>query len=257
MARKITKKKARSEKMSFVHEVTHSNIVAIHQGPKTKSWSLHDLKAIKPMTAKQGSLIESYFMDNHLVASGSAGTGKSFLALWLALNSLLDKDEPQDHIIVVRSAVASRDIGFLPGTAEEKLEPFEAPYRDIMHELLGRSSSYDDLKDAGKLKFIPTSFVRGSTWDDAIVVIDEAQNLTLHELNSVITRVGVNTRVIVCGDYNQNDLANKRYETSGFKDFLRVAEAMHDFDVVNFTKEDIVRSEFVKAWISTLEDLGL
>jgi phosphate starvation-inducible PhoH-like protein len=257
MARKTTKKKTRFDEQSYMHEVANSNIVAIQQGPKRKSWSIHDLRAIKPLTTKQASLIESYFTGNHLVASGSAGTGKSFLALWLALTSVLTKDSPEDHIIIVRSAVASRDIGFLPGTAEEKLEPFEVPYKDIMHDLLGRATSYDDLKDAGKVKFIPTSFVRGSTWDNAVVIIDEAQNLTMHELNSVITRVGENTRVIVCGDYNQNDLVNKRYETSGFKDFLRVADAMHDFDVVNFTKDDIVRSEFVKAWISTLEDLGL
>lgn len=259
MARKASKRKTRAENyMDFAHEVDKSNIVAIHQGPKKKTWSLHDLKTIKAMTTAQGDLIRAYLEGVNIVASGSAGTGKTFLALWLALNSVLSKESQEDHIILVRSAVASRDIGFLPGTAEEKLEPFEAPYKDILHDLFGRSSSYEDLKDAGKIKFMPTSYVRGSTWDNAVVIIDEAQNLTMHELNSVITRVGVNTRIIVCGDYNQNDLNNKRYETSGFKDFLRVAAVMSDnFEIVNFTKHDIVRSEFVKSWICAMEDLGL
>jgi phosphate starvation-inducible PhoH-like protein len=255
MAKKASKRKTRAERYELA--VNTNNVVAITQGPRKKTWSVLDIKTIKPLTEAQRSLIESYHMDNHIVADGSAGTGKTFLALWLGLNTILSKDFQEDHIILVRSAVASRDIGFLPGTAEEKLEPFETPYKDIMHDLLGKSSSYDDLKEAGKVKFMPTSFVRGSTWDNAVIIIDEAQNLTLHEINSVITRLGTNSRIIVCGDYNQNDLIGKRGESSGFKDFLRVVSFMKEFDVITFTKNDIVRSPFVKSWICAMEEAGL
>lgn len=255
MARKASKRKSKAERIDL--ELASNNVVAISQGPKRKSWSVLDVKSIKPLNEAQRSMIESYYMGNNVVASGSAGTGKTFIGIWLALNTILSKDTPQNNIILVRSAVPSRDIGFLPGTAEEKLEPYEIPYKDIFYDLVGKSSTYDDMKEAGKIKFTPTSFVRGSTWDNAVVVIDEAQNMTIDELNSVMTRVGVNTKIIVCGDYAQNDLVNKRNETSGFKDFLRIVDQMKDMDTITFTKHDIVRSEFVKNWICAKEDLGL
>jgi phosphate starvation-inducible protein PhoH and related proteins len=255
MARKASNKKFREQLKQL--DRAENNIVAISQGPRRKSWSVHDIKNVKGLNDTQRSLIQSYYTGNHIVAGGSAGAGKTFLAMWLALNTIFSKEYNQSHIIIVRSAVPSREIGFLPGTAEEKLEPYELPYKDIMHELLGKPSSYDDLKEAGRVHFVPTSFVRGTTWDDAVIIIDEAQNMTIGELNSVMTRVGVNSRIIVCGDLAQNDLVNKRNETSGFTDFLRIVNIMPEMDVFNFTTKDIVRSPFVKAWITAKEDLGL
>jgi len=255
-ARKVSRRKNKAER--FDVELEKNNVIAITQGPRRKNWSVLDIKPIKPMRPPQASMIESYYMDNHVVATGSAGTGKTFIAMWLALNTIFSKDTPQDHIRLVRSAVPSREIGFLKGSNEEKLAVYETPYFDMLKDLMGKPSSYEDLKEAGKIIFTPTSFVRGSTWDNAVVIIDEAQNMTIDEINSVMTRVGVNTKVIVCGDAKQNDLVGKRTaEQSGYKDFLRIAEAMSEMDIVVFTRDDIVRSAFVKSWITAKEDLNL
>lgn len=256
MAKKASRRKTKVERFNV--ELEKNNVIAIAQGPRRKNWSVLDVKNIKPMNEAQRSMIESYLMDNHVVATGSAGTGKTFIAMWLALNSIFSKDNPQDHIILVRSAVPSREIGFLKGTTDEKLAVYETPYFDMLKDLMGKPSSYEDLKEAGKIVFTPTSFVRGSTWDNAVVIIDEAQNMTIGEINSVMTRVGVNTKVIVCGDAKQDDLVGKRTaELSGYKDFLRIATEMSEMDIITFTRNDIVRSAFVKAWIIAKEDLGL
>lgn len=234
------------------------NQTAIKEGSRRKKWSLHDLKTIKPKSEAQRQLFESYLgYDNHVVANGFPGTGKTYLSFWLALSTVLSTEHVQDHIIVVRSAVASRDIGFLPGTQEEKMAPFEATYKDIVADLIGKPTSYEDMVEAGKIKFMPTSFLRGLTWDNAIVIIDEIQNLTWQEIHTVMTRVGKNTRVLVCGDVSQNDLLNKRNEETGIGNFLKVADRMKSFDIVQFQKEDVVRSGFVRDWIFAKEDLAL
>lgn len=234
------------------------NEAAQREGPRVKKWTLHDLKNIKPKTESQRQVVESFVgYENHIVSSGFPGTGKTYLSLWLAFSALLSQDSPHDRIIIVRSAVAARDIGFLPGTEQEKLAPFEAAYKDITHDLIGRQSSYDDMVEAGKIQFMPTSFLRGLTWDNAIVVVDEIQNMSWQEIHTIMTRVGKKTRVLVCGDRSQNDLADKRNEESGFDSFLRVANNMKHFDVINFTKDDVVRSGFTKDWIIAKEDLGL
>jgi phosphate starvation-inducible PhoH-like protein len=234
------------------------NQTSIKEGPRRKKWSLHDLKNIQPKTEAQRELFASYLgFNNHVVANGFPGTGKTYLSFWLALNSILSPDHDQDHIIIVRSAVPSRDIGFLPGTEKEKMAPFEIAYKDIVHDLIGKPSSYDDMCEAGKIKFMPTSFLRGLTWDNAIIIIDEIQNLTWQEIHTVMTRVGKKSRVLVCGDISQNDLLNKRNEETGIGNFLKVAENMENFDIVHFHKDDVVRSGFVRDWIIAKEDLGL
>lgn len=192
-----------------------------------------------------------YITDDYII------THNTYLSFWLALNSVLSPECEQDHIIVVRSAVPSRDIGFLPGTEKEKMAPFEVAYKDIVADLIGKASSYDDMCEAGKIKFMPTSFLRGLTWDNAIIIIDEIQNLTWQEIHTVMTRVGKNSRVLVCGDISQNDLLNKRNEETGMGNFLKVAEKMRKFDIVQFHKEDVVRSGFVKDWVIAKEDLAL
>lgn len=237
-----------------MNDILTNNRIAINDGPSRKKYSAHDIKAIKPMTEPQRSMIESYLMGNNIVATGSAGTGKSYLSLWLALSTILSKETPQHEIIIVRSAVPTRDIGFLPGSAEEKLEPYEAPYRDIVNELLGGSHAYDNLKEQGKIKFIPTSFLRGLSWDNSIIFIDEIQSCTLHELSTVITRAGLNTKIIAIGDSLQNDLIYKKNDQSGIAQFVNIAKKMNEFDTINFTRNDIVRSQLVKSWICAYED---
>lgn len=258
MARKSQARKARKNTTFDENYLLENNQLAIKEGPRRKKWSLHDLKNIKPITESQRQLFEAYLAsDAHVIANGFPGTGKTYLSFWLALNSVLSPETDQDQIIVVRSAVPSRDIGFLPGTEKEKMAPFEVAYKDIVQDLIGKASSYDDMCEAGKIKFMPTSFLRGLTWDNAVIIIDEIQNLSWQEIHTVMTRIGKNSRVLVCGDISQNDLASKRFEESGIQNFLKVAKRMNSFEVVEFTKHDVVRSGFVREWILAKEDSQL
>ena len=248
---KMARRKSRTKKdrdLEFLSEMNYNNTEARKEAPK-KRFTLHDLKTIRPMNEAQRQLFESYLMGSMVVANGSAGTGKSFCGLFLALNDILDDEKEQDRILIVRSAVPSREIGHLPGDLKEKMAVYEEPYKDIVGDLLRKKKAYDDLKDLGKIEFMPTSFVRGLTWDNAVVVLDEAQNLSLHEIHSVVTRIGENTKLIICGDIGQNDLLLRKNDVSGFLDLLKIAERMDEFDIINFTEDDIVRSRFVKSWI--------
>lgn len=250
-------KKTKSKKdheIEFLSEQNVNNTIAMRNGPQRKKFSTHDLKVIKPLTTPQKMLFESFFMGNHVVASGSAGTGKSFISLYMALSTILSKDTDQDKIILVRSSVASRNLGFLPGDKFEKMEPFEAPYKDIVNDLLKSSLAYETLKEYGQLEFMPTSFVRGLTWDNAVVIIDEAQSCNLHELSSIITRCGTNTKLMVLGDNLQNDLIYNRYDQSGMPQFLKIASRMPEIDIIPFTRNDIVRSDLTRSWICAYED---
>lgn len=234
----------------------YNNVIAISQGPQRKKWTKHDVLQIQPLTQHQNDMFQAYYQDSQVIGYGSPGTGKTFLAFYLAFMDIINPDMPQQKIKIVRSAVPSRQIGHLPGTAEEKMMVYEAPYVDICTELLKRPSSYSDLKLAGLVEFVPTSFVRGSSWDNTIVIIDEAQNMTWQELNSVITRIGLNSRLIITGDTKQCDFSSKN-EQSGFVSVLKVASGMNSFSCVEFTSEDIVRSEFVKDWIIHCEKNSL
>jgi phosphate starvation-inducible PhoH-like protein len=251
-AKTLSKK---DQDIKFLTEVLNNNGMAMTEQRKRKSWTRHDLKAIKPLNEPQRAMFQSYFEGTTaIIANGSAGTGKTLAALYLALTDVLDRQQPQERIIIVRSAVATRDIGHLPGDINEKLEPYEAPYKDIIGFLLGNYDAYDQMKEAGIIEFMPTSFIRGLNWDDAIVIVDEIQNLNFHEANSVITRVGDNTRLIIVGDQIQTDLYRSNNDKSGMDRFLRIARTMKDFDEIVFTKEDIIRSAFVKSWICALEE---
>lgn len=260
MARKSPSRPARKLKKNAKFDeqyiLSEANLSAMRDGPKRKNWTHHDLKKIRPKTESQRMLMESFMNGNNVVASGYPGTGKTYLSLWLALHAILDNDSEYNKVVIVRSAVASREIGFLPGTKEEKMEPFEAPYKDILGDLIGRNA-YEDMRDAGKLEFMPTSYLRGLTWDNCVVIIDEIQNLSWMEIHTVITRLGKNSKLLVCGDQSQNDLEGKRFEESGMGKFLQVAAHISRIDIVNFVKEDVVRSGFVKEWIIAKEDLNL
>lgn len=246
-------KRGKQAELEYLNLALTLNGKATEEGPKRKTWTGHDLKVIKPLTSNQEEMFRQWCEGSNLCAHGSAGTGKTFLALYLALSAVIDRRE-QNRIVIVRSAVATRDIGFLPGSLEEKVAMYELPYHDILWELVGRPSTYQDMKDAGVIEFMTTSFIRGLTWDNAVVIVDEGQNMTFHEIDSIMTRLGNNTRIIVTGDVRQTDLENKKGTSGcGMVSFLSVIKNMKEFDTVQFTSHDIVRSDLVKSWIIALE----
>jgi phosphate starvation-inducible protein PhoH len=208
-----------------------------------------NLKHFNPLTENQKLAFESFRNDKNLMLHGIAGTGKSFMAMYLSLKQILgDPDSPYKKIVIVRTVVPTRDMGFLPGNTKEKTKVYEAPYYAICTELFGRGDSYDYLKNKNLIEFISTSFIRGITLNDCIVIVDEMQNATLHELDSVITRVGHNCKVIFCGDFRQSDFT-REHEKNGLTDFMRVVRSMRSFDLIEFNANDIVRSALVKEYI--------
>jgi phosphate starvation-inducible protein PhoH len=221
------------------------------QVQQKKSWSVHDLRYITPKSDNQTIAFEMYNHFDHVFLDGSPGTGKTFIHLYHALKAVI-ADKYQSRIIIVRSAVPVRDQGFLPGTIDEKSEPYETPYRDACHELLGKKTSYDDLKKAGIIEFMTTGFMRGLTIDNAILILDENQNYSYEETKTCITRTGQNTRVFITGDSGQRDLKN-----SGYQKTLRVIDGIDSFVHVIFGIDDIVRSGLVKEWIIAEESLCL
>lgn len=256
MAKRRKKQNNRKdEDIERLNQALINNGKAMEEGPHKKNWSLHDLENIKPLTPTQEDLFHSWFQGNNICAYGSAGTGKTFLALYLALVEILRKN--QHKIVLVRSAVPTREIGHLPGTLEEKIAEFERPYHDILWELIGKESTYGDMKKAGKIEFMVTSYIRGLTWDNSIVIVDEGQNMTFHEINSVMTRLGDNSRVIFTGDLIQTDLdGSKKNGTCGMDKFLTVINNMDHFRSHKFTApNDVVRGEFAKSWITALEEI--
>jgi len=216
------------------------------------------LADVRPLTDNQENAFHANGDGKNVLLYGVAGTGKTFLASYFALNDLLSGIAKR--IIIVRSAVTTRDQGFLPGTLQEKMALYEAPYRELFAELCGgRRDVYDLLKKRDYLEFMSTSFIRGVTFDDAIIIVDEVQNCTDHEINSVLTRVGKNTRVILCGDHRQDDLkmTGKKNQISGIENLIKVARFMDSFSLIEFGVKDIVRSGFVKEYIIARINLGL
>lgn len=205
------------------------------------------LKQIEPLTVNQ---LKAFDSDKHLVLHGVAGTGKTFISSYLAYDDIFKKNF--EKLVLIRSAVPTRDIGFLPGTEREKSAIYEAPYRDIAAELFSRGDAYEILKGKGLVHFMTTSFIRGVTLRNAVVLVDECQNMSFHELDSIITRMGENCRVIFCGDFRQADLSK-----NGLKEFLRILHEMGEFELIDFEIKDIVRSNFVKQYIIAKTNLGL
>lgn len=218
---------------------------------------LDDLMTFEPMTKTQEKVFESFDEEENLVLTGSAGTGKTFLALYLALEQVLDAKSVWTNIILIRSNVSTRDIGYLPGSAHEKMDMFTAPYRHICNELFGDKNAWGKLTQSSfTISFESTSFIRGQTFEDSIVIVDEMQNLNFHELDSVMTRLGNNSRIIFCGDYLQSDFKNQNDKNGIFK-FLNILDNMKHFTCIEFGWEDIVRSGIVRDYIMTKEMLGV
>ena len=216
----------------------------------------HHLVRVLPKTQNQYDVLNYYDDNFNLVLMGCPGSGKSFLALSMALQSVLDPSTPYEKVVIVRSTVPTRNIGFLPGSEAEKLAVYELPYKSIVIELVVPSITgdiYEKLKAQKTIEFISTSYVRGITLQNCIVVVDEFSNLTMHENDSIITRVGKNCKIIFSGDTRQSDLGNDKLEHTKF---LQIINTMKEFKTVVFGVDDIVRSGLVRSYIIAKENLG-
>ena len=217
---------------------------------------------IEPITDNQKKLFDSYAEGKHLVAYGTAGTGKTFISLYNALADVLDETTPYERIYLVRSLVSTREIGFLPGDHEDKADIYQIPYKNMVKYMFQMPTDadfemlYGNLKAQETIKFWSTSFIRGTTLDNAIIIVDEFQNLNFHELDSIITRVGENSRIVFCGDASQTDLV-KTNDRNGIHDFLNILRKMPSFDIIEYGIDDIVRSGLVKEYIIAKLDIGL
>ena len=217
---------------------------------------------VNPITENQQLFFDKWGEEKNLFAYGAAGTGKTFIALYLALKDVMNEESPYDKVYIVRSLVSTREIGFLPGTHEDKAELYQIPYKNMVRHMFEMPDDvsfdmlYDNLKHQETVSFWSTSFLRGTTLDDAIVIVDECQNLNFHELDSIITRVGQDSKIVFCGDVNQSDL-QRTNERNGILDFQRILEGMDEFSMIEFGINDIVRSGLVKSYLISKMTLNL
>ena len=232
------------------------------QMKRKKPINVDSVLNIDPLTDNQETLFNSYKADKNIVAYGCAGTGKTFITLYNALKDVLDERSPYEKIYIVRSLVATREIGFLPGDHEDKSSLYQIPYKNMVKYMFAMPTDadfemlYGNLKTQGTISFWSTSFIRGTTLDNAIIIVDEFQNLNFHELDSIITRVGENSKIMFCGDATQTDL-QKTNEKNGIIDFMKVLRHMPSIDIIEFGVEDIVRSGLVKEYILAKMELNL
>jgi predicted ribonuclease YlaK len=232
------------------------------QMKRKKPLSSDYLIDIEPLTDNQKRLFESYNEGKHIVAYGCAGTGKTFITLYNALVDVLDEQSPYERIYLVRSLVATREIGFLPGSHEDKADIYQIPYKNMVKYMFQMPSDadfemlYGNLKSQETIKFWSTSFIRGTTLDNAIIIVDEFANLNGHELDSIITRVGENSRICFCGDATQSDLI-KTSERNGIIDFMNIIRKMPSFDIIEFGIDDVCRSGLVKEYLIAKNELGI
>lgn len=219
---------------------------------------LDHLKTFEALTPNQQKFFDIYKRGGYLIGMwGSPGTGKTFLSMYRAIEEVLSKDNPFKQLVIVRSTVPVRDVGFLPGSLEEKQEVYEMPYKEIAATLFDKVDAYDRLKEQGYVRFISTAAIRGISIDDSIIMVDESANCTWNELTAIITRVGYRSKIIFCGDRFQNDLQKTKSDQSGLEKFLSVLRLMNSYEEVVFTTDDIVRSSLVKDFLIVCEQQGL
>ena len=221
-----------------------------------------NLISIKPITDNQKLVFETWKQKKNQFLFGCAGTGKTFISLYLALQDVMNLQTKYDKVVLVRSLIPTREIGFLPGDEEDKAALYQVPYANMVQFMFQQpneqafSMLYEKLKQQGSLYFLSTSFLRGLTFDNSIIIVDECQNLNFHELDTIITRVGQDSKIVFCGDFGQTDLS-KTSEKNGLHDFLRILEEMEEFNCVEFDIGDIVRSGFVRNYLIQKTKLGL
>ena len=220
------------------------------------------LTQIKPLTPSQEKVFDAFNKQKNLYMYGAAGTGKTFIGMYLALQEILNEQTSYDKLYIVRSLVPTREIGFLPGDHDDKAELYQIPYQNMVRYMFKMPDDasfnmlYANLKAQETISFWSTSFLRGTTLDNAIVLVDEMQNLNFHELDSIITRLGVNTKIIFAGDAAQTDLL-KTNEKNGIIDFMKIIQGMDEFEMVEFGIQDIIRSGLVKSYLINKLNLGL
>ena len=221
-----------------------------------------NLISVKPITDNQKIVFETWKKKQNQFLFGCAGTGKTFVSLYLALQDVMNLQTKYDKVVLVRSLIPTREIGFLPGDEEDKAALYQVPYANMVQFMFQQpneqafSMLYEKLKQQGSLYFLSTSFLRGLTFDNSIIIVDECQNLNFHELDTIITRVGQDSKIVFCGDFGQSDLS-RTSEKNGLHDFLRILEEMEEFNCVEFDIGDIVRSGFVRSYLIQKTKLGL
>ena len=229
---------------------------------KNKEINHINLVEVKPITDNQKVVFDTYKKDKNQFLFGAAGTGKTFCALYLAIQSVLDLKTKYEKGILVRSLIPTREIGFLPGDEEDKAALYQVPYQNMVQFMFEQPNEqsfnnlYDRLKGQGTLFFLSTSFLRGLTFDNAIIIVDECQNMNFHELDTITTRVGQDSKIMFCGDFDQTDL-QRTNERNGLHDFLRILNEMEEFNCTEFTIGDIVRSGFVRSYLINKIKLGI
>ena len=229
---------------------------------KNKEINHNNLVTTKPLTDNQKLVFSTWKAGQNQFLFGAAGTGKTFISLYLALKDVFDLKKPYDKVVLVRSLIPTREIGFLPGDEEDKAALYQVPYQNMVQFMFEMPNEqqfntlYDRLKGQGTLFFLSTSFLRGLTFDNSIIIVDECQNLNFHELDTIITRVGQDSKIIFCGDFDQTDLI-KRGEKNGLHDFLRILNEMEEFNCLEFTLGDIVRSGFVRSYLINKIKMGI
>ena len=229
---------------------------------KNKDINHTNLVNIKSITDNQKVVFDSWKKGKNQFLFGAAGTGKTFISLYLALKDVLDLKKSYDKVVLVRSLIPTREIGFLPGDEEDKGSLYQVPYQNMVQFMFEMQNEqqfnnlYDRLKGQGSLYFLSTSFLRGLTFDNTVIIVDECQNMNFHELDTIITRVGQDSKIVFCGDFDQTDLV-KQNERNGLHDFLRILEEMDEFNCTEFTIGDIVRSGFVRSYLINKIKLGI
>ena len=229
---------------------------------KNKEINASSLVAIKHITDNQKIVFDTWKKGKCQFLFGAAGTGKTFISLYLALKDVMDLKRPFNKVVLVRSLIPTREIGFLPGDEEDKAALYQVPYMNMVQFMFQMPNEqqfntlYDRLKGQGSLFFLSTSFLRGLTFDNSIIIVDECQNLNFHELDTIITRIGQDSKIVFCGDFDQTDLVRQN-ERNGLHDFLRILGEMEEFNCLEFTIGDIVRSGFVRSYIINKMKLGI